>query len=54
MKVTTKELRLQPGKIINLVANGQEVTIKKKRFLLLFRPSRIWNWSRGWKIKTNF
>ncbi len=27
MKVTTKELRIQPGKIINLVSKGQEVTI---------------------------
>jgi prevent-host-death family protein len=27
MKVTTKELRIQPGKIIEQVANGQEITI---------------------------
>ncbi len=27
MKVTTKELRIQPGKIINHVVGGQEVTI---------------------------
>jgi len=27
MKVTTKELRIQPGKIIDHVARGQEVTI---------------------------
>jgi len=27
MKITTKELRIQPGRIINQAANGQEVTI---------------------------
>jgi len=27
MKVTTKELRIQPGKIIDQVVNGQEVTV---------------------------
>jgi prevent-host-death family protein len=27
MKITTKELRIQPGKIIDHVVNGQEVTI---------------------------
>ena len=27
MKVTTKELRIQPGKIIDHVVGGQEVTI---------------------------
>lgn len=27
MKVTTKELRIQPGRIIHHVAKGQEVTI---------------------------
>jgi len=27
MKVTTKELRIQPGKIIDYVTKGQEVTI---------------------------
>jgi len=27
MEVTTKELRIQPGKIIEQVANGQEVTV---------------------------
>jgi len=27
MKVTTKELRIQPGKIIDHVAKGQEITI---------------------------
>lgn len=27
MKVTTKELRIQPGRIIDHVAKGQEVTI---------------------------
>lgn len=27
MKVTAKELRIQPGKIIDYVAEGQEVTI---------------------------
>ncbi len=27
MKVTTKELRIRPGKIIDHVAKGQEVTI---------------------------
>ena len=27
MKVTTKELRIQPGKIIGHVAKGQEITI---------------------------
>ncbi len=27
MKVTTKELRIQPGRIIGHVAKGQEVTI---------------------------
>jgi len=27
MKITTKELRIQPGKIIDQVVNGQEVTV---------------------------
>ena len=27
MEVSTKELRIQPGKIIDQVANGQEITI---------------------------
>jgi len=27
MKITTKELRIQPGKILDQVVNGQEVTI---------------------------
>jgi prevent-host-death family protein len=27
VKVSTKELRIQPGKIINQVVNGQEVTV---------------------------
>jgi prevent-host-death family protein len=27
MKITTKELRIQPGKIIEQVANGEEVTV---------------------------
>jgi len=27
MKVTTKELRIQPGKIINQVSQGQEITV---------------------------
>jgi prevent-host-death family protein len=27
MEVTTKELRIQPGKIIDQVVNGQEVTV---------------------------
>ena len=27
MEVTTKELRIQPGKIIDQVANGQEITV---------------------------
>ncbi len=27
MEVSTKELRIQPGKILNHVANGQEITI---------------------------
>jgi prevent-host-death family protein len=27
MKITTKELRIQPGKIIDQVANGEEVTV---------------------------
>jgi prevent-host-death family protein len=27
MEVTTKELRIQPGKIIDQVVNGQEITI---------------------------
>ncbi len=27
MQITTKELRLQPGRIIDQVANGQEVTV---------------------------
>lgn len=27
MKVTTKELRIQPGKIIDQVVNGQEITV---------------------------
>lgn len=27
MEVTTKELRIQPGKIIDRVAGGQEVTV---------------------------
>ncbi len=27
MKISTKELRLQPGKIIDLVVNAEEVTV---------------------------
>jgi prevent-host-death family protein len=27
MRITTKELRIQPGRIIDQVANGQEVTV---------------------------
>ena len=27
MKITTKELRIQPGKIIDQVVNGQEITV---------------------------
>ena len=27
MKITTKELRLRPGKIIDRVINGQEITV---------------------------
>jgi prevent-host-death family protein len=27
MQITTKELRIQPGKIIDQVANGEEVTV---------------------------
>lgn len=27
MEITTKELRIQPGKIIDQVAHGQEVTV---------------------------
>jgi prevent-host-death family protein len=27
MKITTKELRIQPGKIIDQVANGHEITV---------------------------
>lgn len=27
MRITTKELRIQPGKIIDQVAHGQEVTV---------------------------
>jgi prevent-host-death family protein len=27
MEVTTKELRIQPGKIIDQVVNGQEITV---------------------------
>lgn len=27
MKVSTKELRIQPGKIIEQVVNGQEITV---------------------------
>jgi len=27
MEITTKELRIQPGKIIDQVVNGQEVTV---------------------------
>jgi prevent-host-death family protein len=27
VKITTKELRIQPGKIIDQVVNGQEVTV---------------------------
>lgn len=27
MKITTKELRIQPGKILDQVANGEEVTV---------------------------
>jgi prevent-host-death family protein len=27
MKITTKELRIQPGKILDHVVNGQEVTV---------------------------
>jgi prevent-host-death family protein len=27
MQITTKELRIQPGRIIDQVANGQEVTV---------------------------
>ena len=27
MEVTTKELRIQPGKIIDQVSNGQEITV---------------------------
>ncbi len=27
MEVTTKELRMQPGKIIDQVSNGQEITV---------------------------
>ena len=27
MEITTKELRIQPGRIIDQVANGQEITV---------------------------
>ena len=27
VKITTKELRIQPGKIIDQVVNGQEITV---------------------------
>ena len=27
MQITTKELRIQPGKIIDQVANGEEITV---------------------------
>lgn len=27
MEITTRELRIQPGKIIDRVANGQEITV---------------------------
>jgi prevent-host-death family protein len=27
MRITTKELRIQPGRILDQVANGQEITI---------------------------
>lgn len=27
MEITTKELRIQPGKIIDQVANGEEITV---------------------------
>jgi prevent-host-death family protein len=27
MEITTKELRIQPGKIIDQVSNGQEITV---------------------------
>jgi len=46
MEVTTKELRIQPGKIIDQVSHGQEVTVTFRgralaRIIPIRRPGKL-------------